>query len=154
LDVCGRSCTKVRVQVQCASTVFSTTWIRSQRTLSLLVSAIYARLRNAQRTWFRSSSRCGKSLHCMFLRRSDGSLPKFPFSVWAADLGAMANAQKFRLDLCVSPDNGALPAVQAADSYERSLCLVNRPHSFFIHPATIHFDFRERSFYLTKIRGR
>jgi hypothetical protein len=50
-----------------------------QRTLFLLVSPIYARLRNAQRTWFRSGPRCGKSLHCMFLR-SDGSLPKFPFS--------------------------------------------------------------------------
>jgi hypothetical protein len=32
-------------------TVFSITWIRLQRTLFLLVSAIYARLRNAQRTW-------------------------------------------------------------------------------------------------------
>ena len=35
-----------------------------------------------------------------------------------------------------------------------SLCLVNRVHSFFIHPATVHFDFRESSFDLPKIRGR
>jgi hypothetical protein len=47
-----------------------------------------------------------------------------------------------------------LPGVQAADSYYRSHCLVNRLHSFFIHPATVHFDFRESSFYLTKIRRR
>ena len=75
----GRFCTQVRVQVQCASTVFSITWIRLQRTFFLLIILIYARLRNAQRTWFRSSPRCGKSLHCMLLR-SDGSLPTFPFS--------------------------------------------------------------------------
>ena len=58
-------CIKVRNQVRCASTVFSIAWICLQRTLFLLVSAIYARLRNAQRTWFRSSPRCGKSLHCI-----------------------------------------------------------------------------------------
>src|SRR5258708_7263020 len=34
----------------------------------------------------------------------------------------------------------------------RSLCLVNPTHSFFIHPATVHFDFRESSFDLTKVR--
>jgi site-specific recombinase XerD len=38
------------------------------------------------------------------------------------------------------------PGVQAADSYNWLLCLVNRLHSFFIHPATVHFDFRESSF--------
>jgi hypothetical protein len=36
----------------------------------------------------------------------------------------------------------------------RSLCLVNRVHSFFIHPATMHVEFRESSFDLTKIRRR
>ena len=46
----GRSCTKVRVQVQCASTVFSITWICLQRTLLLLVSPGCGRLQNAQRT--------------------------------------------------------------------------------------------------------
>jgi hypothetical protein len=38
--------------------------------------------------------------------------------------------------------------------FNRSLCLVNRLHSFFILPATVHFDFRESSFDLTKIRRR
>ena len=36
----------------------------------------------------------------------------------------------------------------------RSLCSVNHLHSFFIHPATVHFDCRESSFDLTKIRRR
>src|SRR4029077_20215629 len=54
----------------------------------------------------------------------------------------------------VSPGNGALSRVQAADSYNRLLCLVNRHHSFFIHPATVHFNLRESSFDLTKIRRR
>jgi hypothetical protein len=36
----------------------------------------------------------------------------------------------------------------------RSPCLVNHFHSFFIHPATVHFDFRKGSFDLTKIRTR
>jgi hypothetical protein len=35
-----------------------------------------------------------------------------------------------------------------------SLCLVNHLHLFFIHPATVHFDFRESSVDLTKIRRR
>jgi hypothetical protein len=43
---------KVRNQVQCASTVLSRPWLRLQRTLFLLVSPIYAKLRNAQRTWY------------------------------------------------------------------------------------------------------
>jgi hypothetical protein len=50
LDISGRSCTKVQVQVQCASSVFSMICIRLQRTLFLLISPIYTRLRNAQRT--------------------------------------------------------------------------------------------------------
>jgi len=37
---------------------------------------------------------------------------------------------------------------------DRSLCLVNRLHSFLIHPATVHLDFRESSFDLKKIRRR
>jgi hypothetical protein len=45
-----------------------------------------------------------------------------------------------------------LPGMQAADSNYRLRCLVNRLHSFFIHPATVHFDFRESSLDLTKIR--
>ena len=32
--------------------------------------------------------------------------------------------------------------------------MVNRHHSFFIHPAAAHFDFRESSFDLMKIRRR
>jgi hypothetical protein len=50
------------------------------------------------------------------------------------------------------------PCHQAAGGLEqirfRSLCLVDRHHSFFIHPATVPFDFRESSFDLTKIRRR
>ena len=36
----------------------------------------------------------------------------------------------------------------------RSRCLVNDPHLFFIHTATVHLDFRERSVDLPKIRRR
>src|SRR6266404_1551589 len=36
----------------------------------------------------------------------------------------------------------------------RSRCLVNHLHLFFIHPATVHFDFRDGSVDLTKIRRR
>jgi hypothetical protein len=43
----------------------SLTWIRLQRILFRLISAICARLRNEQRTWFRPSPRRGKSLHCI-----------------------------------------------------------------------------------------
>jgi len=35
-----------------------------------------------------------------------------------------------------------------------SRCLIDRLHSFFIHPATVHFDSGESSFDLTKIRRR
>jgi hypothetical protein len=34
------------------------------------------------------------------------------------------------------------------------LSLVNCLHSFFIHPATVYFDFRESTVDLTKIRRR
>jgi len=34
------------------------------------------------------------------------------------------------------------------------LCLVNDLHLFFIHPATVHFDWNESSVDLTKIRRR
>ena len=37
---------------------------------------------------------------------------------------------------------------------DQSRCLVNHLHLFFIHPATVHFDFRDSSVDLTKIRGR
>jgi hypothetical protein len=47
----GRRCSEVRVQVQCASTVISISWLCLWRTLFLLIILIYARLRNAQRTW-------------------------------------------------------------------------------------------------------
>jgi hypothetical protein len=33
-----------------------------------------------------------------------------------------------------------------------SVCLLNLPHVFFRHAATMHFDFGESSFDLTKIR--
>jgi hypothetical protein len=49
-------------------------------------------------------------------------------------------------------NTGRLMGTNACDN--RSRCLVNRLHSFFIHPATVHFDFRESSFDLPKIRGR
>jgi len=35
-----------------------------------------------------------------------------------------------------------------------SRCLVNHPHLFFIHPATVHFDFRASGVDLTNIRRR
>ena len=47
-----------------------------------------------------------------------------------------------------------MPWMTELASSNRSHCLVNRLHSFFIHPATVHFDFRESSFHLTKIRRR
>src|ERR1700734_231598 len=37
-----------------------------------------------------------------------------------------------------------LHGVQAGDSCYRLRCLVNRLHSFFIHPATVHFDSSNR----------
>jgi hypothetical protein len=81
----GRFCTKVQVQVQCASTVFSITWIRLQRTVFLLVSPIYARLRNAQRTLvpIKSSLWQESSLHCSL--EATVSCPSFRFQVSAAD---------------------------------------------------------------------
>jgi hypothetical protein len=47
-----------------------------------------------------------------------------------------------------------LQSQSARRHVNRSLCLVDCVHSFFIHPATVHFDFRESSFDLTKIRRR
>ena len=38
--------------------------------------------------------------------------------------------------------------------YDRSRCLVNHLHLFFIHPATVHLDFRDSRVDLTKIRRR
>ena len=39
-------------------------------------------------------------------------------------------------------------------SIGRSHRLINHLHLFFIHTATVHFDFRESSVDLTKIRRR
>jgi hypothetical protein len=41
-----------------------------------------------------------------------------------------------------------------SDQFNRSPCLVNDLHSFFIHPATSDFDSRESTFDLTKLRRR
>ena len=48
----------------------------------------------------------------------------------------------------------ANPRTSTTLSKHWSRRLVNHLHLFFIHPATLHFDFRNRSVDLTKIRGR
>ena len=72
----GRPCTKVRVRVQRASTVISISWLRLRRTLFLLIILIYARLRNAQRTWYPIKVLDVSRVFVALFLRGDGSLSK------------------------------------------------------------------------------
>jgi hypothetical protein len=72
---------KIQIQVQCTSTFVSKSCIRSRQTRLRPIAAIYARLRNARRTWYPIKifvrRKCGR-LSSGF--RGHGSLPRSPQS--------------------------------------------------------------------------
>ena len=51
-------------------------------------------------------------------------------------------------------DNALIDKSTSTLPNDRSRCLVNHLHLFFIHPATVHFDSRDSSVDLTKVRRR
>ena len=51
-------------------------------------------------------------------------------------------------------DDVLIDKLTATLPHDRSRRLVNHLHLFFIHPATVHFDFRDSGVELTKIRRR